>query len=138
MVIVSDQAEPSLPWLVSVSFAACTRLSPRAYVDGRTDGWMDGERKPVTIMYNSRSDRQPRKGEVISQPSAATFSCSLRSLAGFFPPSFPFSRASPKNKSLSATFGVGKEREKEKRGACACQKGRSKRRKSQAAKPSGN
>lgn len=39
MVIVSDQAEPSLPWLVSVSFAACTRLSPRAYVDGRMDGW---------------------------------------------------------------------------------------------------
>lgn len=39
MVIVSDQAEPSLPWLVSVSFAACTRLSLRVYVDGWMDGW---------------------------------------------------------------------------------------------------
>lgn len=90
---------------------------------------MDGERKTVIIMYNSRSDRQPRKGEVISQPSAATFLCSFRSLAGFFHPSF-------QKKSLSTTFSGGKEREK--KGACACQKGRSKRRKSQAAKPSNN
>lgn len=55
------------------------------------------------MMYNSRSDRQHQKGEVISQSFlAATFSGSFQSLAGFFPLLvFFFLRVS--NKSLSTT-----------------------------------
>lgn len=68
-------------------------------------------------MYNSRSDRQPQKGEVISQSFlAATFSCSFQSLAGFFPPlSFFFFSPKDFQKEVLAQPSIKKKKKNDKK-----------------------